>query len=121
LDVDIIAYQDEIGVRKTQAGTAGKYYEDLYKMHIKAGRARLWADLEIFAFEGEVYQSALLPAPFERILTQMEDISPFVENILIYQYLGMMNRPGTLAYAGYKDSEKLYVDYMDWFNKRLEK
>ena len=117
LDVDIMAYQDEVGVRKTQAGTAGKYYESLYKMHAKAGRARLWADLEIFEFEGEVYHSALLPASFERILTQLKDISPFVEHVLIYQYLGMMNRPGSPAFAGHKDSEKLYSDYVDWMKK----
>jgi len=117
LDIDIMAYQDEVGVRKTKAGAAGKYYEGLYKAHVKAGKARLWADLEIFEFEGEVYKSALLPASFERILTQMEDISPFVENILIYQYLGMMNRPGSQAFAGHKDSEKLYTDYMNWLKE----
>jgi hypothetical protein len=114
LDIDIMAYQDEVGVRKTKAGTAGKYFEDLYKMHVKAGKARLWADLEIFEFEGEVYKSALLPASFERVLTQLKDISPFVENILIYQYLGMMNSPGSKAFAGHENSEKLYGDYMNW-------
>ena len=114
LDIDIMAYQDEVGVQKTEAGTAGKYYEGLYHAHVKAGRARLWADLEVFEFEGEVYRSALLPAPFERIKIQLEDISPFVENVLIYQYLGMMNKPGSSAFAGHKDSEKLYVDYMNW-------
>ena len=118
LDIDIMAYQDEVGVRKTKAGIAGKYYEGLYKAHVKAGRARLWADMEIFEFEGEVYKSALLPAPFERVLTQLEDISPFVENILVYQYLGMMNRPGSQAFAGHKDSEKLYADYMNWLKNK---
>ncbi len=118
LDIDIMAYQDEVGVRKTKAGAAGKYFENLYKMHVKAGRARLWADLEIFEFEGDVYRSALLPASFERILTQLEDISPFVEHVLIYQYLGMMNRPGSQAFAGHKDSEKLYSDYMNWLSAR---
>ncbi|MDR1668004.1 MAG: DUF4434 domain-containing protein [Bacteroidales bacterium] len=114
LDVDIIAYQDEVGVRKTQAGSAGQYFEYLYGMHVKAGRARLWADMEIFDFEGEVYKSALMPAPFERVLTQLKDVSPFVENVLAYQYLGMMNSPGTAAFAGHADSEKLYTDYMNW-------
>lgn len=114
LDVDIMAYQDEIGVKKTRAGTAGKYYESLYKMHTKAGRARLWADLEVFEFEGEVYNSALIPARFKRILTQLEDISPFVENILIYQYVGLMNKPGSIASAGHKDAERLYTEYTDW-------
>jgi len=117
LDVDIMAYQDEVGVRKTTAGTAGKYYEGLYLAHAKAGKARFWADLEIFEFEGEVYRSALIPASFDRIRIQLEDISPFVEHILIYQYLGMMNKPGSKAFAGHKDSEKLYSDYMNWLNR----
>ncbi|MDR1724281.1 MAG: DUF4434 domain-containing protein [Tannerella sp.] len=116
LDVDIIAYQDEVGVRKTPVGTTGQYYESLYTMHVKAGRSRLWADVEIFEFEGEVYKSALLPAPSERVFRQLADITPFVENILVYQYLGMMNRPGTAAFAGHKDSERLYSDYVRKFN-----
>jgi hypothetical protein len=114
LDIDIIAYQDEIGVKKTKAGYAGKYFESLYQAHSKAGRARLWADMEVFEFEGEVYKSALVPADFNRILKQMEDISPYVENILIYQYEGMMNKPGSTAFAGHPSSTKLYTDYMNW-------
>ncbi len=114
LDVDIVAYQDEIGVKKTKVGTAGKYYEALYKVHAKAGRARLWADMEIFEFEGDVYNSALIPAKFERILKQMEDISPFVDHILVYQYLGIMNKPGSMASVGHPESGKLYTDYMNW-------
>lgn len=114
LDIDIMAYQDEIGVKKTKAGTAGKYYEALYKAHMKAGRARLWADMEVFEFEADVYKSALLPAPFDRVLKQMEDISPFVEHILIYQYMGIMNKPGSLAPAGHPDAEKLYTGYTGW-------
>ena len=120
LDIDIMAYQDEVGVRKTKAGTAGQYYKDLYKMHAKAGRARLWADLEIFDFEGDVYRSALIPASFERIRTQLEDIAPYVEHILIYQYLGMMNRPNSQAFAGHPNSEKLYSDYIRWLANKAE-
>lgn len=114
LDIDIIAYQDEIGVKKTKAGTAGKYFEALYKVHTKAGRSRLWADMEIFEFEKDVYASALVPASFERILSQMEDISPFVENILIYQYIGIMNKPGSIASVGHPEAERLYREYMEW-------
>jgi hypothetical protein len=114
LDIDIVAYQDEIGVRKTKVGFAGKYYEGLNKAHAKAGRSRLWADMEIFEFEGDVYKSALIPASIDRILKQMEDISPFVENILVYQYLGIMNKPGSIASVGHPDSGKLYTDYMNW-------
>jgi hypothetical protein len=118
LDIDIIAYQDEIGVKKTKAGTAGKYYESLSRAHAKAGRSRIWADMEVFEFENDVYASALIPADFDRILKQMEDISPFVEKILIYQYLGIMNKPGSLASVGHPDSEKLYTNYMNWLNSQ---
>jgi hypothetical protein len=114
LDVNIIAYQDEVGVQKIKAGETGKYFEDLYKMHVKAGRARLWADIEIFAFEAEIYRSPAIAAKFERVLQQMTDVSPFVEHILAYQYQGMLNKPGTSAYAGHKESEILYSNYVKW-------
>ena len=74
--------------------------------------------MEIFEFEGDVYKSALIPADFERILKQMEDISPFVENILVYQYLGIMNKPGSIATVGHTDSGKLYNDYLNWYNSQ---
>ena len=118
LDIDIIAYQDEIGVRKTKTGSAGKYFETLHTAHAKAGRSRIWADMEVFEFEKGVYTSALIPANFERILQQMEDISPFVEKILIYQYLGIMNKPGSVASVGHPNSGKLYTDYMNWVKSR---
>ena len=118
LDVSIIAYQDEVGVYKIKVGEAGKYFEDLYFMHAKAGRSRLWADVEIFDFEGEVYRTPGIPAQFDRVLRQLADVSPFVEHTLIFQYQGFMNKPGTIAYAGRKDTEKLYTDYVQWLKGR---
>lgn len=118
LDIDIVAYQDEIGVRKTEAGSAGKYFEALYTAHAKAGRSRLWADIEIFDFENDVYKSALIPADFNRILKQLEDVSPYVENILVYQYQGMMNKPGSKSFLGHPNSTKLYSDYTNWLERQ---
>ena len=114
LDLDIIAYQDEVGVQKTYVDQEAAYYEALYNAHQKAGRARIWADMEVFRFEGAVYQSALLPAPWERIHAQMEAISPFVEKIIIYAYQGMMTRPGGAARCGFETAEQLYTDYAAW-------
>lgn len=119
IDIDIIAYQDEIGVRKTKVGEAGKYFEALYRAHAKAGRARLWADIELFEFEGVFYKSALIPASFNRVLQQLEDISPFVEHILVYQFQGIMNKPGSKAFAGHPASTKLYSDYIEWYRQTL--
>ena len=114
LDVDVIAYQDEVGVRKVNAGEAGRYYENLYKMHVKAGRARLWTVVEVFDYEGAAYSSPGIPAPFDRILKQLADVTPYVEHISICQYQGMMSKPGSIAFAGHPSSEKLYNDYTQW-------
>lgn len=114
LDVDIFAYQDEVGVRKSKVTETATYYETLRRAHDRSQKAKLWADVEIFEFQGEAYNSALMPAPFERILRQLEAVSPWVDEVLVYQYQGMMNRPDSAAFAGAPESAKLYTDYMQW-------
>lgn len=114
MDVDVVAYQDEVGVSKSRVSETAAFYEGLKRAHDRAQKAKLWADIEIFEFEGEVYKSALMPAPFERVLRQIEAVSPWVDKILVYQYLGLMNRPGTLAFAGSPESTRLYSEYRAW-------
>ena len=118
LDLDIIAYQDEVGVQKTSVAQEAAYYEALYNAHQKAGRATIWADMEVFRFEGEVYKTALLPAAWERVHAQMDAISPFVEKIIIYAYQGMMTKPGGIARCGFKTAEQLYTDYTNWLKSK---
>ena len=114
MDVDIIAYQDEVGVRKSKVTETSAFYAGLRRAHDRARRAAIWADIELFEFEGDVYKSPLLPAPFTRVQKQMEAVSPWVDKILGYQYQGMMNKPGSEAFAGCPASTKLYSDYMKW-------
>jgi len=114
LDVSFIAYQDEIGVNKTRVDESAGFFEKLNRVHSKAGRSELWADVEVFSFEGTAYKSALIPAPPERIIQQLEAVSPFVEKIFIYQYIGLINKPGTDIFAGHPDSALTY-------NKLFEK
>jgi hypothetical protein len=118
MNIEIIAYQDGVGVNSTKLGEPAKYFEDLYKAHQKASRARIWADMELFYFEDKT-KGNLLPADFNtRILKQMEDLSPFVDKILCYQYIGCMNKPGTTAYAGHPNQEsvRLYKQYKHWLD-----
>lgn len=117
LDLDFVAYQDEIGVRKTKLEESARFYEQLKKVHDKVGRSALWADVEVFEFEGDVYTSPLLPAEFSRVEKQLEAVSPYVENILIYQYQGMMNKPNSTVFAGHESSTQLYQDYVAWLKK----
>ena len=114
---DVIAYQDEIGVRKSRPEETYAFYEALRKAHDKAGTSKLWADMEVFEFEGDVYTSALYPAAMERSELQIKSISPFVDEILIYQYQGMFNKPGTTAFCGHPGSIQLYNDYKAWLDK----
>ena len=119
LDVSFIAYQDEIGVRKTKVEESAGFFEKLNKAHAKAGRSGLWADVEFFDFEGETYKSALVPASWERVRRQLEAVSPYVEKILIYQYIGLVNKPGTDIFAGHPDSATLFEKLSD-FNMHQE-
>ena len=114
LDIDIVAYQDEVGVRKSRVDETSHFYQGLRRAHDRSQRAKLWADVEIFDFEGETYKSALIPASFSRVQRQLEAVSPWVDEILVYQYLGMMNQPGSPALAGSERSLKLYQDYQYW-------
>lgn len=114
LEVDIVAYQDEIGVQKSTVEQTPGYYEALRRVHDQVPQVQLWADVEIFEFEGVVYKSALLPAPFSRVRRQLEAVSPYVDKILVYQTLGMTNAPGSPAFAGHEDSTALYADYARW-------
>lgn len=113
IDVDFIAYQDEIGVEKTAVEESAQYFERLYSLHKKAAKSKLWADVEVFRFEGKVYHSALLPALADRVIKQLEAVSPYVEKILIYQYTGMINNPETDAFAGHPGSTKLFSALAD--------
>jgi Domain of unknown function (DUF4434) len=118
LDVDFIAYQDEVGVRKSTVKETPAFFEGLKKAHDRAQRAAIWADVEIFQFESGTYKSALLPAPFERVRRQLAAVSPYVDKILVYQYQGMMNKPGSAAFCGTPASTKLYTAYTNWLKAR---
>ncbi len=118
MDVDIVAYQDEVGVQKSKVTETSAFYEGLRKAHDRSQKAKIWADVEIFEFEGEVYNSALMPAQFGRVLRQLEAVSPWVDQILVYQYQGMMNKPGSAAFAGSPASTKLYSDYLGWLKNQ---
>jgi hypothetical protein len=117
MDVDIIAYQDEVGVHKSKVTETAAFFKQLRKAHDRVPRVALWADVEVFQYKGEVYRSDLLPAPFERVQRQLEAVSPWVDTILIYQYEGMMNKPGSPSFAGNPASTQLYSEYVNWLKK----
>ncbi len=116
LDVDIIAYQDEVGCLRMTPEQSARAFATLRAVHDKVPQRALWADVETFAWEGEPNRpdSPLIPAPFARIQQQLEAVGPHVDKVLVYQYQGIMNKPGSKAPAGHPDATKLYADYVQW-------
>lgn len=116
--VDFIAYQDEVGVRKTCLEELDGIYARLRRLHNQAastGEApALWADIELFEFEGATYASALIPASFSRIQRQIETIAPYVDVILCYQTHGLMNPPQSPQHCGHKSSVVLWEQYLSY-------
>ena len=117
LDVDVIAYQDEIGCLRHGLDDLPRIYEGLRKVHDRVPKIAFWADVEIFEFEGDVGKSALLPAPFPRVKTQLEAAAAFVDRILVYEYQGMMAKPGSPVFAGHPTAATLYTDYVTWLGE----
>jgi hypothetical protein len=119
LDVDIIAYQDEVGCLRMGPAESGRAFDLLRQAHARVPQRALWADVETFAWEGPPNrpESPLIPAPWERVRQQLEAVSPFVDEILIYQYQGLMNRPRSRAFAGHQQSVELYAGYLDWLKR----
>jgi len=116
LDADIIAYQDEVGCRRATIAESAAAYEKLRLAHDRVPQRALWADVEVFDWEGpsNLQTSPLIPAPFERIKKQLAAVSPYVDVITIYQYQGLMSRPGGKAPTGHPGATKLYRDYVAW-------
>ncbi|MBE3597503.1 MAG: hypothetical protein IMX02_01395 [Limnochordaceae bacterium] len=106
-----------MGVEKTRVDELDAIWARLRRLHDRA-RLPLWADVELFRFEGPVYRSPLVPAPWERILAQLTAASRYVDRILAYQYLGLMNPPDSPATAGHPSSVALYRAYARWLQSR---
>lgn len=117
--VDFIAYQDEVGVRKTQVEELDGIYSRLRRLHDRAAAEgcaapALWADTEIFEFEGATYASALIPAALERIQQQLAALAPYVDVMLCYQTHGLMNPPDSPQFCGQPDTARLWKEYREW-------
>jgi len=119
LDVDIIAYQDEVGCLRMTPDQSAQAFATLRKAHDKVPERVLWADVETFAWEGkpDSPDSPLIPAPFARIEKQLEAVGPYVDKVLIYQYQGIMNKPKSRASAGHPHAIHLYREYVHWLER----
>lgn len=51
---------------------------------------------------------------------QLETAGQHVDVILIYEYRGMMSKPGSKIHAGTSETATLYRDYTEWTGRRAE-
>ena len=121
LDVDIIAYQDEIGcVREKYPLTRlRENWKKLREIHDKAG-IEMWANCESFAWEGNTNDrtSALVPASFSRFLSQQIAASAGgVDRIISFMFVGIYDDPSSKYRLGQpRLSAQAHSDYMSWLD-----
>jgi hypothetical protein len=119
LQVDIIAYQDEIGcvVEPTPLPHMKENFKHLREVHNKT-KIELWSNNESFTWEKglNVRPSALIPAPFPRFLSQLAGVTKAkVNEVISFAITGIFDKPdskspiGQPVYAG-----KAYREYMEW-------
>lgn len=120
LDVDIIAYQDEVGcVREPMPLPRMKeHFRKLGEMHRRTGIA-FWANVESFTWEKpetNSRQSALIPASFCRYLSQMTGVSQAgVERIISFAVFGIYDKPGSRFPMGQPMlAQAAYNDFLAW-------
>jgi len=119
LDVDIVAYQDTVGCYATDIDGSRRAFEILRRAHDKVPQRALWADVETFTWEGEANrkETPLIPAQFSRLEGQLEAVSPFVDEILVFIFEGLFSDPNSIAFTGYPEAARYYNEYTAWMKK----
>ena len=121
LDVDIIAYQDEIGcVRETfPMANMKEHFRLLGEIHKKCD-IEFWANVESFTWDREPnnWYSTLVPAAFGRYLSQIVGVSQSgVDRIISCAIAGIYDTPGSEYPCGQKIlSTRVQQDYMAWLS-----
>lgn len=119
LDVDIIAYQDEIGcVREPYPlPRLAANWAELAKIHADSG-IEMWANCETFTWEAETNSlfSALIPAAYERLLQQQVTATKAgVSRIISFMFPGIIETPGSEHPLGEPEwSNAMWKNYMAW-------
>lgn len=120
LTVDIIAYQDEIGCVRERypLDNLRKNWKKLRAIHDKTG-VEMWANCESFTWEKGTNDrsSALIPASFSRLLSQMSAASAGgADRIISFMMLGIYEPSCASEYALGQPhwSNAAGLDYMLW-------
>lgn len=119
IDVDIVAYQDEVGCVRERfpMRRMKENFRKLGRMHQDLD-IEFWVDLEAFTWDRETNSrfSALIPAEFGRVLSQMAGASQAgASRILSFAVCGIVDKPGSRYPLGQPvEASRVYADYGAW-------
>ncbi|HOE11058.1 MAG TPA: DUF4434 domain-containing protein [bacterium] len=114
--VDVIMMQDSVGIfkedRLLELPLCFRMLKSLAETHGK----RLWADIEIFDQQAGVPLDwepwTADPAPYERVIRQMQLVSEYVERIVTFSYFDYMNpAAGPVAGQLYRQYHQYLTSY----------
>lgn len=117
VDVDVIAYQDEVGCVRDELPivTSGKAFRALRAAHDAVGnRVKLWANIESFTWKHlpNNVSSPLIPAPYPRLMYQQRVVTDVaVERIITFTRQGICEPPNTPLPWGPPDAKRQWNDY----------
>eukprot|EP01137_Pigoraptor_chileana_P006014 Opistho-2@49864 len=75
---------------------------------------RVWVDMEMFA----VQFPPLVPKSMEDLIAEIEKYDA-VENVVGYEFTGIMDAPESRLHLGGDNATKLYVDYMEYYKSQI--
>ena len=119
IDVDIIAYQDEVGCVRERfpMHRMKQNFRKLGEIHEKLG-IEFWVDLEAFTWDraSNSQHSTLIPAEFGRLLSQFVGASQAgAKRILSFAIYGIFDKPGSRHPLGQPEkSAQAYTNYQNW-------
>lgn len=119
IDVDIIAYQDEVGCVRERfpMHRMKENFRKLGEIHEKLG-IEFWVDLEAFTWDRATnsQHSTLIPAEFGRLLSQFVGASQAgAKRILSFAIYGIFDKPGSRHPLGQPEkSAQAYTNYQNW-------
>ncbi len=123
LNVDIIAYQDEVGcVREPMPlPRVRENFKKLGKIHEGTG-IEFWSNIESFTWQNEdnSRESALIPAAFPRYLSQLVAASlAGAKNVISFSVYGIIDDANSIMPIGQPiESAQAFIDFTDWKQRK---
>ncbi len=121
IDVDIIAYQDEVGCVRERfpMQRMKENFRKIGEIHEQLG-IEFWVDLESFTWDRATNSrhSALIPAEFGRFLSQVVGAGQAgAVRILSFSMFGIFDKPGSLHPLGQSQkAAQAYSNYQKWLD-----